>query len=86
MNKWVVGSQNVYKTLLSLYPADYRDEFAEDMLLVFRDENKVRFSQRGLIGLLFYWLRIIPDFIYTVLVEHISSPTVNLGIDGTRAK
>jgi hypothetical protein len=80
MNQWINGSCNIYSFLLKAYPEEYRSEFSIDMMQVFRDETIARFNQKGWIGLLIYWLHIIPDFIYSVVVENVSSPTVTWGL------
>src|SRR5688500_7659061 len=42
--------------VLRLYPKPFRDAFAADMLLTFRDQCRARYAKSGAIGVLGLWL------------------------------
>ena len=63
-----------------MYPKAYKDEYAEDMLQVFRDECKLRYEKKGLLSIFLYWLKILPDLSFTVVKEHLALQTATWGL------
>ena len=55
-------SERLYRRLLRLYPREFRDEYGEEMSLVFRDRTSER-SVR-------LWLQVLGDFLFHAPKEH----------------
>lgn len=69
-SKLLVLSVQLYRTLLILYPADFRQEYGQPMLQVFRDGFRDVYRQGGVWELAHWWVAILFDLIETVIVEH----------------
>jgi putative ABC transport system permease protein len=52
----VKRSERIYRWLLRLYPRDFRDEYGEEMSLLFR--------ARGSDGVVRLWLQVLGDFVF----------------------
>jgi hypothetical protein len=79
-NRWVETSRSIYAAFLALYPQEHRAEYGESMRQVFTDQCRSAYEQKGALGIVFLWLRTLPDLGYTALVEHITSPRVTWGL------
>jgi hypothetical protein len=79
-NRWLDGSNRFFNVLMNLYPHDHRDDYAGAMRQVFSAQCKEAYSQRGFLGILALWLRVLPDLGYTAIVEHLSSPKAAWGL------
>jgi len=79
-NRWLDGSIRLFNVLLNLYPQDHRDDYAGSMRQVFSAQCKEAYCQRGFLGVLTLWLRILPDLGYTAVVEHLTSPKAAWGV------
>jgi putative ABC transport system permease protein len=55
-------SERIYRCLLHFYPRDFRDEYAEEMSLLFRAR-----ASEGSIGL---WLQVVGDLVFHAPKEH----------------
>lgn len=64
-------AESVYRALLRVYPMDYRHEYAELMVQLFRDLCRDAYRQNGRVGLARLWQRVLADTIVTAAVEHI---------------
>ncbi|HEY6410640.1 MAG TPA: protein phosphatase 2C domain-containing protein, partial [Ktedonobacteraceae bacterium] len=66
-------SERLYRLLLLAYPRAFRQEYASEMFLVFRDAYHETSRRQGTLGV----LRLLVDFLYdlvkTVCIEHIRS-------------
>jgi predicted permease len=58
----VERSERVYRWLLRLYPRDFRDEYADEMSLLFRD--------RATEGRIRLWLQVLGDLLFHAPSEH----------------
>ena len=67
--RWIALSEQVYRALLFLYPADYRREYGALMVQVFRDVCRDTYRQDGLLGALLWWLRTLLDLTLTVVEQ-----------------
>ncbi len=79
-NPSIETSRKFYALLLNLYPGEHRSGYAASMLQVFTDQCRAAYRQKGGLGLLFLWLRTLPDLGYSAIVEHISSPRASWGL------
>jgi uncharacterized protein YneF (UPF0154 family) len=77
---WIQKSQKLYCALLSLYPKEHRDDYANSMRQVFTTQCHAAYEQRGLFGIILLWLRTLPDLGYTALLEHVTSPRASWGL------
>jgi hypothetical protein len=64
-------AESVYRALLRVYPVDYRCEYDEWMVQLFRDLCRDAYRQNGRAGLARLWRRVLTDTIVTAAVEHI---------------
>jgi hypothetical protein len=64
------GSERVYRALLRLYPAGYREVYGEQMALAFRDLARERLRCAGARGLAGLWLGTLGDLVVTAPREH----------------
>ncbi len=70
MTKNISLSENIYKSILQLYPPNYRKEFGEQMYLDFQDMYKDAKMSEGDNGLIKLWIKLIPDFISSLIREY----------------
>jgi hypothetical protein len=70
--KSIALSEKVYRKLLRLYPEKHRREFGGQMAQLFRDQCRDSWKTGHHAGLLKLWLRTLPDFGKTCVVEQIS--------------
>jgi hypothetical protein len=68
----VKRSEQTYRWLLRLYPRDFRDEYGEEMSLLFR--------ARGSDGLVRLWLQVLGDLIFHAPREHWSATKQDLRV------
>jgi hypothetical protein len=62
-------SERVYHALLVLYPADFRRDYGQHMMQVFRDVCRDTYRQRGAAGLVTWWAEALFDLLQTALAE-----------------
>ena len=67
--KLLALSEQLYRTLLILYPVDFRQEYGQPMLQVFRDRCRDVYRQGGARELVHWWATTLFDLIETVIVE-----------------
>jgi hypothetical protein len=67
--RWIALSEQVYRALIFLYPADYRREYGALMVQVFRDVCRDTYRQDGLLGAALWWLRTLLDLTLTVVEQ-----------------
>ncbi len=60
----------LYKTVLLLYPTQYRKRFGQEMLFVFEDMYQEELAKHGRVGTRF-WLSVFIDTIGSVIAQHI---------------
>ncbi len=63
-------SERLYQLLLLAYPRAFREEYASEMLLTFRDAYRDASCERSMVGALGLWSDVFSDFVKSVLVEH----------------
>ncbi|HEU5347191.1 MAG TPA: protein phosphatase 2C domain-containing protein [Ktedonobacterales bacterium] len=66
-------SERLYQLLLLAYPRAFREEYAAEMLLTFRDAYCEASRERGVVGVLPLWGDFFYDFVKTVCLEHTRS-------------
>ena len=66
-------SEHLYRLLLLAYPRAFREEYASEMFLVFRDAYRETSRQQGMLGVLRLWSDFSWDFVKTVCIEHVRS-------------
>jgi hypothetical protein len=63
-------SIRLYKALISIYPAEFRQDYGGPMVQVFRDCCRQTYWEAGMSGLLLLWWRTIFDTVKTAIEEH----------------
>lgn len=66
-------SERLYRLLLRAYPRAFREEYASEMLLVFRDAYAEATRRQGGWGALGLWRDIVGDFVTSVCIQRIRS-------------
>lgn len=66
-------SERLYRLLLRAYPRAFREDYAPEMLLVFRDAYVDALRRQGKQGVLGLWRDVMGDFITSVCVQRIRS-------------
>lgn len=66
----VTRSVRLYRRLVSAYPADFRREYGEPMLQVFRDSCMRAILEGGRLALLALWARTGLDYLKTLIEEY----------------
>jgi hypothetical protein len=66
----VQWSVRTYKKLILAYPAEFRQKFENEMILVFKELVSDALRRHGLLGLLWAWCRVLGDLLRTVPQEH----------------
>jgi PPM family protein phosphatase len=66
-------SERLYRFLLLAYPRTFRDEYASEMFLAFRDAYRETSRRQGTLGVLRLWSDFFCDFVKTVCIEHARS-------------
>lgn len=62
-------SERIYKTLLYLYPKQFRAAYGRQMRQTFRDACREAYHQKGVSGLLALWLPTLLDLVKSALEE-----------------
>ena len=75
----VERSVRIYAALIKAYPASFRSEYADEMILVFRDLATDAWDRRGVCGLLALWLRVLVDLVRTAPKEHLLNRKTHKG-------
>jgi hypothetical protein len=65
------AAERVYQGLLFAYPAAHRREYGGLMAQVFRDMCRDSYRQKGFVGLVGLWRRVLADTAVTAVAEHI---------------
>jgi hypothetical protein len=73
-------SSRVYGFLLKFYPKGFREDYAQEMLWVFEDMAHATLKEQGDWGILWLWLRVLPDWCFTVVKEQLE----NIGYQGAK--
>jgi hypothetical protein len=73
-------SGRLFALLLNLYPRAHRDEFAVSMRQVFKEQCREASRLKGSLGILFLWLRTLPDLARTAIMEHLTTPGASWGL------
>src|SRR5579871_4689260 len=72
-SKAVERSCGFYLRLLMFYPKAHREEYGAAMLQLFRDQCRDAWTARRTRGLIVCWLRLLPDLLKTLVLEHLSN-------------
>ncbi len=68
----IILSVRLYRMLLKLYPANFRSEYGDEMLCVFRDSCRERYRTSGRKGVIRLWLPLLADLLANALAERIA--------------
>lgn len=71
-------SERLYRRLLALYPAAFRELYGTDMVELFRDRLGEAKKRRGVVGVALLWTRTLPNVVVNGLLER----WADLGRDG----
>ena len=66
-------SERLYRLMLLAYPRRFREEYATEMFLAFRDACSETSRQQGTLGVLSLWCDFFCDYVKTVCIEHVQS-------------
>src|ERR1051326_7211289 len=66
-------SERLYRLLLQAYPRAFRQEYAAEMLLAFRDAYREASERKGTLGVLGLWRVFLGDYVTTVCIQHVTS-------------
>ena len=66
-------SERLYHLMLLAYPRRFREEYANEMFLAFRDAYGETSRQQGTLGVLSLWCDFFRDYVKTVCIEHIQN-------------
>ena len=66
-------SERLYHLMLLAYPRRFRQEYANEMFLAFRDAYGETSRQQGTLGVLSLWCDFFCDYVKTVCIEHIQN-------------
>jgi hypothetical protein len=69
----VQRSVRVYEKLLVAYPAEFRQKYAREMALVFREMASEAIERQGILGLGWFWCRVLGDLLTTALQEQFAN-------------
>jgi hypothetical protein len=61
--------EKIYRLLLFLYPPEYRRQYGDSMMQVFRDVCRDRYYQRGISGIVLWWFATVLDLALTAIEE-----------------
>jgi serine/threonine protein phosphatase PrpC len=65
------ASEHLYRCLVFMYPKQFRQTYAREMMQTFRDCSYAAFQQAGLWGMVRWWGFVLYDLVITAPVEHI---------------
>lgn len=68
-------SECIYRTLLVLYPKQFRDAYGAQMAQVFRDAYREAVERSGVAGLVALWMRTLLDLLFTAFAERRNAST-----------
>ena len=68
-------SMRVYRVLLASYPPAFRKDYAVPMLQAYGDYTRRIYQQRGLPGMLLWWVITLFDYLNSVVEEHLQRMT-----------
>ena len=60
-------SVRCYRQLMRIYPKEFTATFGESVEQAFRDLARDAFRERGRLGLVLLWFRIVPDFVFSAI-------------------
>ena len=66
-------SCRIYRLLLAAYPADFRREYGDSMLQVFRDSYRDASVRQAKLARFDFWLAILRDLVVTASRQHIEN-------------
>jgi serine/threonine protein kinase len=78
MTAWLKVSDRLYRTLLIVYPAQYRREYGPLMAQVFRDLCRDVGRRGGAWGFFVLWIRTLADLAITAVAEHLEGTMIDL--------
>jgi hypothetical protein len=67
----IVWASRVYRMLVGAYPAAFRAEYADEMVWYFEDMCRDTLRKKGVFGMVWLWLRLLPDWGLTVVKERL---------------
>ncbi len=67
------ASERVYRLLLFVYPPAYRREYGPPMIQAYRDLCRNAYRQRGMVGLVSLWLRLLADLFTSSIGQHLEA-------------
>jgi hypothetical protein len=65
------ASERLYRLLLFVYPPAYRREYGALMRQAFRDLCRNSYRQRGMLGLVLLWFRLLADLVPSSIGQHL---------------
>lgn len=62
---------NLYRLLVFIYPASFRQEFGPEMIVIFRDISCAEHDKKGAAALIGLWVALFFDLVATAVVERV---------------
>jgi hypothetical protein len=71
---WILpASERLYRSLLLAYPPTYRREYGHLMAQVYRDLCRGTYRQKGMVGIVALWFRVLADLATSSVVQHLDA-------------
>jgi hypothetical protein len=67
------ASERIYRLLLVVYPPAYRREYGPLMIQAYRDLCRNSYRQRGILGLVSLWSRLLADLVTSAIRQHLDA-------------
>lgn len=67
-------SERAFAAVIRLFPSDFRDQFGQDMCELFGDQLRAARRNGGPLGVMRFWLRMIPSLLHAAAMEHRHQP------------
>jgi hypothetical protein len=67
------ASERLYQVLLLAYPPAYRREYGHLMAQAYRDLCRDTYRQKGMVGMVALWFRVLADLATSFIVQHLDA-------------
>ena len=65
------GGEHLFRTLMRLYPATFRDRFLDEMVDFFRARRDEQRQLKGVRGVLRFWTHLVADIAVNAPLQHV---------------
>jgi hypothetical protein len=71
MDDIIATSDRIYRLILNVYPRAFRDEYGEEMAQAMRDQVRDAWTERRVVGVTAFWMKVLLDTARSALTEHL---------------